>query len=41
MKKVEIVLAAKARMCSYLKKGFWERGCIGDGGAEEKSNKKR
>ena len=40
MKKVEIVSAAKARMCSYLKKGFWERDCVGDGGEKDKTNKK-
>ena len=39
-KKMEIVLAAKAGMCSYLKKGFWERGCVGDGGGQDKTNKK-
>ena len=40
LKKVEIVSAAKARMCSYLKKGFWERECVGDGGGQKKPTRK-
>ena len=40
LKKVEIVSAAKARMCSYLKKGFWERDCVGDGGGQKKPTRK-